>query len=318
LLPLSLCDIEDAASLLHGVAVRTPLLLDPGESERFGAPVYLKPENLQRSGSFKFRGAYAKIASLPPDVRAQGVITYSSGNHAQAVALAGRLLAAPATVVMPEDAVPAKVEGARRLGARVVQCGLTSLERKAEAERIQAQEGQTMVPPFDDWQVIAGQATIALEIAEDMPDVANVLVPVGGGGLIAGIALFFACTRPDVVVCGVEPAGADDARRSLALGQRVTLGRVVTTVADGLRTSTVGERPFQVIRELVREIVAVDDTAILAALRHLFLEAKLVAEPSGATALAALQVPLQLRPGPTVVVVSGGNVDPALLARTVA
>jgi threonine dehydratase len=309
--------VEAAASILAGAVHATPLVPLPSLSERLGVPVWLKAENLQRTGSFKFRGAYHRIARLSAAERARGVITYSSGNHAQAVALAGRLLGAPATVVMPEDAVATKVERARAFGARVLFAGTTSEERRAEAERIARAEGLTVVPPYDDPDIVAGQGTIGLEIAADLPDVSCVLAPVGGGGLLSGIALYLRARRPHVAVFGVEPEGAADAAASLARGELVRLDRP-RTVADGLRTSSLGALNFEIVRRHVAGIVTVPDEAILDAMRLVLLEAKLVVEPSGAAAVAALATGAVHPCGPTVAVLSGGNADPARLASVLA
>lgn len=309
---IGLEDVELAARRLKPYLVRTPLLPVPELSELLSVPVYVKAENLQRTGSFKFRGAFNKIASLPEAARRQGVITYSSGNHGLAVAYAGKLLGVPVHVVLPEDAVPRKIEAAKRAGAEVVLHGHTSLERKAAAEAEAEKHGYTVVPPFDDWQIIAGQATIALEILQDLNKLAAVLAPVGGGGLLSGIALACAWKKPDVAVFGVEPAGADDARRSLESGRRVVVDHP-ETIADGLRTSTLGERNFAVLQRHVRGILTVEDDAILRAVRFLFQEAKLVVEPSGAAALAALLALRPELPGPVAVVLSGGNLDIRLM-----
>ena len=309
--------IEAAAARLREHLFPTPLLDGGPLSERaFGEPgrLLLKPECLQRTGSFKIRGAYNKIALLPSEARARGVITYSSGNHAQAVAAAAAMLGARAVVVMPEDAVPVKVARTRALGAAVVMYGTDSLQRQERAEALATEHGWTIVPPFDDPAIVAGQGTIGLEILAEAPEATVVVVPVGGGGLIAGIASAVKALRPATRVVGVEPAGAADARESLRR-DAIVEAAAIDTVADGLRNKRVGALNFAIMRRAVDEIVTVADDAILAAVRALALERKLVVEPSGAVAVAAALGGQIQAAGQVVAVVSGGNVDPALLAR---
>jgi len=302
---VSISAIEAAARRIAGVARHTPLVelsLDGG------GPVLAKCENLQVAGAFKIRGAFNYISQLTPESRRAGVVTYSSGNHAQAVALAAGRLGVPAVVVMPTTAPPVKSDGARRLGAEVVFEGTTSLERKQRAEALAGERGLHVVPPFDDPEIIAGQGTLGLEILQDCPDVARVLVPVGGGGLLAGVAVAIKARRPEVTVLGVEPSGAAKMRASLAAGHPVSLERV-DSIADGLLPVRPGELTFAHARRYVDEVLAVDDAAIADATLWYLREAKLVVEPSGAATLAALRS--RVAPpvaGPTVVVVSGGNV----------
>ena len=299
--------IRDAAQALRGVAVRTPLLPADWLTEEVGAEIRLKCENLQRIGAFKVRGAYTMISRLPEPERRRGVITYSSGNHGQAVALAARHFGIPAVVVMPVTAPAVKVEGARRLGAEVVLEGTTSLERRARAEAIAAERGLTMVPPFDHPDVIAGQGTVGLEILEDWPDVRAILVPVGGGGLLSGIAAWVRAHRPDCAVIGVEPENADAMRRSLEAGRPVTI-EPRPTLADGLAPVRPGDLTFAHARALADAIVTVGEDAIADAAAALLERSKLLVEYSGAAGVAALRSG-RFRPEgrPTAVVLTGGN-----------
>ena len=306
IVPLSA--IEAAARRLEGVVRQTPLIELPFDT---GAGVRAKCENLQAAGAFKIRGAYNFIAQLTGEERRRGVITYSSGNHAQAVALAAGLVGVPAVVVMPTTAPRIKVEGARRLGAEVIFEGTTSADRRTRAETEAGARGLHVVPPFDHPWIIAGQGTVGLEILRDCPEVARVLVPVGGGGLISGIAAAVKQGRPDVRVVGVEPEGAATMRASLAAGHPVTLGRVAS-IADGLLPVRPGDLTFAHTQTLVDEIVTVGDDAIAHAVSWLFRRAKLVVETSGAATVAAI---LEEKPtgegdgdGTTVVVLSGGNI----------
>ena len=315
---VGLADIRRAAARIAGVAARTPLVEVPvGGAGR----LLLKCENLQRAGAFKLRGAYNFIVQVPADRRGRGLITYSSGNHAQAVALAARTLGAPAVVVMPETAPAVKVAGARALGAEVLFAGTTSLERRVRAEAEAARRGLTMVPPFDHPEIIAGQGTVGLEILEDCPAPGTVYVPVGGGGLAAGVAAAVKALRPATRVVGVEPAGAAAMARSVAAGAPVTLD-AAASIADGLLPVRPGDLTFAHAAALADEIVTVSDEAIAAAVRWLAERAKLVAEPSGAASVAAalsaaLAAEASETPpssGPPVAVVSGGNIAPAALA----
>lgn len=302
-------DVEEAARRIDGAVRRTPLLRLPVDGS---APVYAKCENLQAAGAFKSRGAANFIARLDPEVRRRGVITYSSGNHAQAVALAARRVGAPAVVVMPTTAPAVKVEGARALGAEIFFEGTTSTERRRRAEALARDRRLQMVPPFDHPWIIAGQGTVGLEILEDCPDAARVFVPVGGGGLAAGVAAVVKQRRPEVRVVGVEPSGAAKMAASLAVGRPVVLDRVAS-LADGLLPVRPGDLTFAHVRRFVDELTAVDDPPIADAVLWLFRRAKLVVEPSGAATLAAFFAapgPDRANPppdGPTVVVLSGGN-----------
>jgi threonine dehydratase len=307
---VTLSDIESAARGLAGVAVRTPLLAFDALTESLGAPVFVKPEMLQRGGAFKFRGAYTYLSRLSPAERAKGVVAPSSGNHAQAVALAAKLFGVPATVVMPTTVTDAKRSGAERLGARVVLAGTTTKDRYDKALEIVRAEGGTLVPPYDDPAIIAGQGTLALEIADDAPDVGTVIVQVGGGGLSAGVATAIKERVPDVRVIGVEPAGAPKLSEARAAGRPVRLEKT-SSVADGLMAIEVGRLPFAHHARYVDEVVTVEDDALAPAVRLLLDRLKLVAEPSGAITIAALMQGL-VRPRdrrPVVAVLSGGNIE---------
>ena len=297
-------DIEAAARTLHGIIVRTPLLPAPF----LGEEVWLKPEMLQRGGAFKLRGAYNFLSRLDPSARARGVVAPSSGNHAQAVALAAKLLGAPAIVVMPTTVTPAKRAGAERLGARVELAGTTTADRMQRALEIVDAEGATLVPPYDDPLIIAGQGTVGLEIVEDLPEVATVLVPVGGGGLSAGVAAAVKLRRPKARVIGVEPAGAPKLSRARQAGSPVRLDRT-SSIADGLLAVEIGQLTFAHHQRYIDSVVLVDDAAMRRAMRALLDRAKLVAEPSGAITVAAVMERAVEPRGPTVLVLSGGNIE---------
>lgn len=306
--------VRAAARTLDGIATRTPLVpFGPPDRRRF-----LKAESLQPIGAFKIRGAYVAIASLSDAERARGVITYSSGNHAQGVARAARLLGAPAVVVMPSDAPAIKRERVGADGAEIVVVGTASDERQAVAERIAAERGLAIIPPYDDDRVIAGQGTVGLEIAEALPDVAAVLVPIGGGGLASGVAVAIRALVPDARVIGVEPELGADARESLAAGRIVAWAAadVSRTIADGTRTRSLGQRTFAHLSNLLDSVVTVSEAEIAAGVRLAAEESRLVAEPSGALSVAALafhsaEIGLdRVGDRPVVAVVSGGNVDP--------
>ncbi len=304
-------DVREAAAGLVGVAVRTPL--------RFVQPLdaYLKLENLQPIGAFKLRGAYTAIRRLPDDARRHGVITYSSGNHGQAVAYAAQLVGVRAVVVMPETAPAVKVAGVRKWGGEVELAGRTSEDRQRRAEEIARREGLAIVPPFDHADIVAGQATVGLEIAEQLPDVRTVVVPVGGGGLIAGVVTGLAAAGSGATVWGVEPSGAPKLKRSLEAGRPVRLERTAS-VADGLITLSVGAIPFAELaarRDRVGGVALVEDDALREAVQFLWRECRLAVEPSGAATVAAVRSGAVRPPPvpPTVLVVSGGNVDPSLL-----
>jgi threonine dehydratase len=309
---ISLDDVRAAAARLDGVANRTPVFTSRMLDEQVGASVHVKAECFQRGGAFKFRGAYNKIASLAPDVRTRGVLAYSSGNHAQAVAIAARLLGTSATIVMPEDAPAAKLEATRGYGAEIVSYDRWTEDREEIGSRLARERGVELVRPYDDPLVMAGQGTTALELLEDVPDLDLLVVPVGGGGLAAGCATAAKAVRPEIRVVGVEPEAGDDTRRSLAAGERVHVD-VPRTIADGLQAAEPGELTFEVNRRLVDEVVTVTDDEILDAMAFLFDRLKLVAEPSGAVGIAAL-LGGRVRGDRIGVVISGGNVGVARFA----
>lgn len=311
---VSLDSIRDAAARIRGVARVTPLVEVSGPPASAPQPLFLKCENMQPAGAFKIRGAYNMIAQLSDAERARGVITYSSGNHGQAVALAARLLHARAVIVMPVTAPAIKVAGARAFGAQVVLEGRTSVERKARAEALAAERGLVMVPPFDHPWIIAGQGTAGLEILEQCPDVSNVFVQVGGGGLASGVAAAIKRLRPGVQVVGVEPGGAAKMKTSIEAGHPVTLERTAS-IADGLLPVRPGDLTFAHVRAFVDRLVTVDDDQIVAAVRWLFREAKVVVEPSGAVSVAAALSDAALGDGKTVAVLSGGNVETELFVK---
>jgi len=313
---VSLESLRAAARVLDGVAVRTPLLELPDLGARLGVPVSLKCELLQPIGAFKIRGAYNAIARAVAG-GARGVVTQSSGNHGQAVAFVARRFGLRAVVVMPESTPAVKVDGVRRHGGEVVLAGATrSAEQAARAEAIARDEGLAMIPPFNHPDVIAGQGTCGLEILEQRPDVGTILVPVSGGGLLAGISVAVAALAPDVRLVGVEPAGAAKLTAALAAGAS-RAPEHTESMADGLLSRSVGDLTFEILRRVVREAVTVSEDDIAAAVRYLHHQTDLRPEPSGAVALAALLAG-RLRPdGPTVAVVSGGNVDPDLYQRLV-
>ncbi|HEY6809277.1 MAG TPA: threonine/serine dehydratase [Gemmatimonadales bacterium] len=306
---IAAASVREAAEGLKGVAVRTPLVQVPALG------VYLKLESLQPVGAFKARGAFTAVRRLPEAARRAGVITYSSGNHGQAVAWAAGRFGVRAVIVMPETAPPVKVAGVKRWGGEVVFAGRTSADRQTKAEAIAAAEGLAVVPPFNHEDVIAGQATVALEIVEDLPEVATVVVPVGGGGLISGVVAGLEAAGSRAKVWGVEPTGAPKLQRSLAAGRVERLERTAS-LADGLITLTVGELPFAILqryRERVAGVALVDDDSLRAAVRYLHTECRLDVEPSGAATTAAVRTGAVRPAGVTVLVVSGGNVDPKLL-----
>jgi threonine dehydratase len=312
---VGLTEIEAAAHRLAGVAVRTPLLPSDAVSEAVGADVRLKCENLQRAGAFKIRGAYNFVSQLSDEQVSDGIITYSSGNHAQAVALTGKLRGIRAVVVMPTTAPKVKVEGARRLRGEVVFEGTTSVERKLRAEAIAGEEGLVIVPPFDHRHIIAGQGTVGLEIARDWPDVDVVLVPIGGGGLASGVAAAVKRMLPAARVIGVEPVGAATMRAALD-HDGPTLLTEVSSIADGLLPVIAGELTFEHARELLDDVVTVDDDSIRRATGLLVKRQRLVVEFSGAATTAAmLSGAVDLKGARVAAVISGGNLDPVHLSE---
>ena len=280
--------------------------------------LYLKPENLQPIGSFKLRGAYNKIASFSEEERRRGVVSYSSGNHAQGVAYAARALGLKAIIVMPGNIPAIKREATIALGAEIILVGPSSSERQAKAEELAAKHGYVIVPPYNDEKIIAGQGTMGLEILEDLPDVETVIAPVGGGGMISGIAAAIKLSRPAIKVIGAEPEFAADAQASLRAGKIVELAAEETTrtLADGLRTQSIGAVNFEHIRRYVDDIVTVSEDEISEAMRRLSTNPKTLAEPSGAVAVAAFLFHREQLPSTkvNVAVISGGNVEPEMLA----
>jgi threo-3-hydroxy-L-aspartate ammonia-lyase len=312
-LPISIDDVRAAADRIAALAHRTPLLRSRTLDARVGAPVALKAENLQRAGAFKFRGACNAVAALRPD----GVCSVSSGNHAQALALAAREHGAHATILMPRDAPASKRAATEGYGAEVLEFDRYSEDRDALVRELAAERGLTLVHPYDEPLVMAGQGTVGLELAAEVEDLDVVLVPCGGGGLLSGVATAIKALRPAARIVGVEPQASDDTARSLRAGERVAV-EVRPTIADGQQLPTPGERTWPVIRALVDDVVTVSDGEIVEAMRLLFERVKVVAEPSGATALAALLAGrVELRAGTVGVVISGGNVDAARFASLV-
>lgn len=303
-------EVQAAARRLEGVARRTPVIGSSELDRAVGARVLLKAESLQLTGSFKFRGAYNKIVTIPPATRSRGVLAFSSGNHAQAVALAASLLRTQATIVMPADAPALKLARTRRHGAEVVTYDRYAEDREQIGSAIAERRGLTMVPPFDDLLVIAGQGTAALELVEDTGDLDLLIAPVSGGGLIAGCATAVKALCPAARMIGSEPAAGDDYRRSLAAGRRIVID-VPRTIADALQVTAPGELTFAINRELLDGVVTVTDAELIDAMRFAFEELKLVLEPGGTAGLAALLAG-KVRPDGSArvgVILSGGNVD---------
>jgi threonine dehydratase len=318
---VTLNDIREAQSRLRGVAVRTNLIpshIHDGD-KKDNRQLFLKPENLQPIGSFKLRGAYNKVASLSKEERSRGVITYSSGNHAQGVAYAARALGVKAVIVMPQNAPAVKREATIALGAEIILVGPASSERQAKAEELAAQHGYVIVPPYNDEMIIAGQGTMGLEILEDLPEVETVIAPVGGGGMLSGIAAAIKLSKPSVKVIGAEPELAADAQASLRSGKIVqaTAEQTTRTLADGLRTQSIGTINFEHIRRYVHDIVTVSEDEIRKAMELLATDPETLAEPSGAVAVAAFLFHRNQLPETkiNVAVISGGNVEAKMLAE---
>jgi threonine dehydratase len=322
-LPVSSTDIDAAAAVLAPFAVRTPLLSPPVLCDRIGAKVFLKPEVLQRTGSFKFRGAFNKLSSIPANARAAGVVAFSSGNHAQGVAAAAKILNMRATIVMPADAPLSKRERTKSYGAEVVLYDRDREDREAIAREIAGKRGATLVPPYDDPKVIAGQGTVGREIAEDLaalgiaPDI--VVAPVSGGGLIAGVATAVKARFPLVMVMSAEPEAFDDHARSLRAGRREPHKSEGRTICDALMASIPGEITFAINSKLLTKGVTASDAEVGTAIGFAFRELKLVVEPGGAVGLAALLAGhIDARGKTVVIVLSGGNVDADLYAKLIA
>ncbi|MEV4706248.1 pyridoxal-phosphate dependent enzyme [Actinoplanes sp. NPDC049316] len=309
-MPITLTDVQAAARRLDGVANRTPVLRSRTLDALVGAEVFLKCENFQRTGAFKFRGAYNACAQLGPEQLERGIAAYSSGNHAQAVALAARELGSRAVILMPEDTPASKQAATEGYGAEVVTYDRYTGDRVALGAALAAERGLTLIPPYEHPHVMAGQGTAALELLDEVGELDTLVVPVGGGGLMAGCATAATQVRPGIRMIGVEPEAGDDTRRSLAAGARVTIP-VPRTIADGQAAPTPGELTFAVNRRLIDEVVLVSDDDIRTAMRHAFERLRIVMEPSGATGLAALLAKKVRAGGRAGVIISGGNIDTA-------
>lgn len=306
--------ILQARKRLRGVAHRTPVLTSRQFNEQVGCEVFFKAENLQRVGAFKFRGAYNKLASLNPEERKRGVLAYSSGNHAQATALAAKLFGVPAMIVMPSDAPQIKVAATRAYGAEIIFYDRYSQNREDTGEKICRERGMTLVPPFDDYAIMAGQGTAALELFEDVPELEFLLTPTSGCGLLAGCAVAAKHLRPQIRIFGVEPEAGNDTWQSFRRGERVEIP-VPKTIADGLQVTSPGKLTFPIVRELVEDILLVSDQELISTMRFMLERMKVLVEPSGAAGAAAVFHRKADFAGKRVgVVLSGGNVDLAKLA----
>lgn len=302
-------DILEAQERIKGVAHRTPVLTSRQFNEQSGCDVFFKAENLQRAGAFKFRGAYNKIASIPENERRRGILAYSSGNHAQASALAARIFGIPAVIVMPHDAPKIKVAGTRGYGAEVIFYDRYTESREGTGEKIAAERGLTIVPPFDDYQIMAGQGTAALELLEEVPDLEYLLICCSGCGLLAGCAVAAKHIKPDIRIYGVEPEAANDTWQSMRKGEIVEIP-VPKTIADGLQTSAPGKLTFPIVKQLVDDILLVSDDELIDTMRFILERMKVLVEPSGAAAPAAVRHrKLDLTGRRVGVILSGGNVD---------
>lgn len=317
---VSLADIQAAAARLKGLAVETPLIENPALNERLGGRIFLKPETLQRAGAFKFRGAYNRLSQLSDAEKARGVVAFSSGNHAQGVALAARLLGVPALIVMPSDSPSVKVEGTRGFGAEIRFYDRFTEDRVAIADQIASERGSVVVPSYDDPHIIAGQGTVGLEIvaqaAAQGATLDSLICCVGGGGLIAGTSTAVKALSPATQVWGVEPAGFDETRRSLASGRRETIDKDARSICDALLTPIPGDLTWPINQKTLSGVVAVTDAEVAEAMRYAFSTLKLVVEPGGCVALtAALTGKVDVAGQTVAIVLSGGNVDPGLFAQ---
>ena len=313
-LPVTFADVQRAAERLRGVANRTPVMTSRTFNALTGRAVFFKCENFQRGGAFKFRGAYNRLSQLSDEQKRHGIVAFSSGNHAQGVALAAHILNIPATIVMPDDAPRVKLDATRGYGAEVVLNNRQTTSREEIARKLAEERGLTLVPPFNDPHIIAGQGTAALELLEEIPDLDALVSPIGGGGLISGCAIAAKAMRPQIKVFGVEAEGADDAKQSLQRGEIVHI-EPPTTIADGIRTQTVGALTFAIMRELLSDVVIVSDDEIMDALRFVIPRLKIVVEPTGAVPIAAVmqnRIPANLKR--VGVIVSGGNISKEILA----
>ncbi|MBP7775812.1 MAG: threonine/serine dehydratase [Acidobacteria bacterium] len=311
---VTLADLFAAAERVRGTAVRTPVISLPWPGATAAHPFRVKCENLQPMGAFKVRGAFNILSQLPADVRARGVITYSSGNHGQGVAMAAQAMGVPAVIVMPTTAPAVKVDGVRSYGAEVIFAGTSSIDRQTRAEAEAAARGLSIIPPFDHPMIIAGQGTVGLELLEQVPDLGTVFVPMGGGGLIAGVSAAIKLSRPEVRVVGVEPVGAMKMRAARDAGHPVTLEKSAS-IGDGIMNMRAGDLTFAHVQAYVDDLVAVPDEAMAKAVGWLFRNARLVAEPSGAASTAAVMLGLGAPVGTVVAIVSGGNVQPDHFAK---
>ncbi len=312
---INFSDIERALKVLKPVVHKTPLLNSSTLNTISGNEVYFKAENFQRVGAFKIRGAYNKIASLSEAERRPGIIAHSSGNHAQGVALAGKLLGVRAVVVMPRDSLPNKIEATKAYGAEVVFTGPTSDDRERTTQELITRRGYTFVPPYDDDHIIAGQGTVALEIFQDIKELDYLFVPVGGGGLIAGCALAAKNLYPALRVIGVETEGANDCYQSFR-AKRIVKISSVQTIADGMRTLSIGNRNFEIIMSYVDDVITISDEAVIAMMKFFLERMKLVVEPTGAVAPAAvMNNVLRIHGKKICAIISGGNVDPLMLKQ---
>jgi threo-3-hydroxy-L-aspartate ammonia-lyase len=312
---ISAADIELAYTVVKPVVHKTPILTSRSMNERCGNEVFLKAENFQRVGAFKIRGAYNKIASLTQDEKHRGIVAHSSGNHAQGVALAARLLHVKAAVVMPKNSPRIKVEATRSYGAEVIYCEDSSDDRERVAKKLQAHYGYVMVPPFDDDKIIAGQGTVVLEIAQELSLLDYLFVPVGGGGLISGCAVAAKHIFPGIKVIGVETEPANDCQQSF---QKKEIVRIAppNTIADGMRTQSVGKRNFEIILNYLDDVITVTDTQVIEMMRYFMQRMKIIVEPTGAVAPAAVfHNVLKLSGKKICAVISGGNVEPSLLKQ---
>ena len=317
-LPVSYADVIAAAARLQGAAHRTPVLTSGTADARTGAKLFFKPENLQRMGAFKFRGAYNAIACLDPDARKRGVLAFSSGNHAQAIALAGRLQGVATTIVMPTDAPAIKLAATRGYGAEVVTYDRKTEDREALAKQLAGERGLALIPPYDHADVIAGQGTAAKELIEDAGTLDYLFVCVGGGGLVSGCALAAHALSPGCKVIGVEPEAGNDVQQSVRKGEIVRIA-LPDTIADGAQTMFPGQLTFPIIQALVSDILTVSDAELIAAMRFFVARMKIVVEPTGCLgAAAAFGGQVDLTGKRVGVILSGGNVDPAALARYLA
>jgi threonine dehydratase len=312
---ISLDDVRAAAERLRGIAHHTPVHTSRTLNGMAGREIFLKCESFQRGGAFKFRGAYNAISRLSLAERAAGVAAFSSGNHAQGVALAAQLLGVPALICMPDDAPPVKLAATRGYGAEVAIYERATTDREAFARALATERGLTLIPPYDHADIIAGQGTTALELLEQVSDLDTLVTPVGGGGLLGGCCVAAKGLRPNIRIFGVETEGADDVRQSLECGERVCIAPPAT-IADGIRTLAPGRLTFPIMQNSVEQVLVVSDEAVLDALRLLLLRLKLVVEPTGAVALAAVLAGLLPAECQRVgIVISGGNLDPALMAQ---